>query len=106
MTVELILGIVYNILSLTYRVPQIFKMIRTKKVRDVSSKMLFLQSLSYVVSTAYGILENDWVWIVSSSLAFTQNIIIYTLRWWYLRPGMPRFSFEKETQTLLELKIE
>lgn len=81
---SLILGILYNILSLTYRLPQIFKMIRTKKVRDISVKMLNIQSSSYLVSIAYGIIENDWVWIVSSSIALCQNVIIYILRWRYL----------------------
>lgn len=81
---SLILGILYNILSLTYRLPQMFKMIRTKKVRDISVKMLNIQSASYLVSIAYGTIENDWVWIVSSSIALFQNIIIYILRWRYL----------------------
>lgn len=81
---SLTLGVLYNILSLTYRLPQMFKIIRTKKVRDISVKMMNIQSASYVVSITYGTIENDWVWIVSSSIALLQNIIIYILRWRYL----------------------
>jgi len=83
------LGVAYNVFSLGYRLPQLWKMWKTKKASDLSVVMIIVQSLSYVIAIIYGIRIDDWVWILSSSLALFQNMIIYAYRWWLIGKQIP-----------------
>lgn len=71
--------------SLLYRIPQIYKIIKNKSSNDISIWMLHLQSISYVLYIAYGVLQEDLVYIISSCLSFSQNIILYFVYFLYKR---------------------
>jgi uncharacterized protein with PQ loop repeat len=73
------------VLSLVYRVPQIYVIYKTKKAEDISVWMIFLQNASYVLAVAYGVFIHDWIYIVASILSFVQNIIILQMKKYYKR---------------------
>lgn len=63
--------------SLIYRIPQMYKIYQTKSSKDISPWMLHIQTLSYILYIIYGIMIDDIVYIVSSSLSIFQNLIIF-----------------------------
>lgn len=79
----LILGWLGTTLSLTYRLPQIYKLYKTKSGEDVSKRAIYIQSSSYIVWTIYSILRNDNFYIYSNILSFLQNIIIWVMKYRY-----------------------
>jgi len=78
-------GIAGIVLSLVYRVPQIYVIYKTKKAEDISVWMIFLQNASYVLAVAYGVFIHDWIYITASILSFVQNIIILQMKKYYKR---------------------
>ncbi len=71
------IGIAATVLSIIYRLPQMYKIYKTKKSEDISVWMLLVQNLSYLCYVCYGIFKHDWIYISASLLSFMQNIIIY-----------------------------
>lgn len=62
--------------SLCYRIPQLVKLVRTRRGTDISLWMLNVQNASYVLYTIYGVGINDTIYIVSSLLGLVQNLAI------------------------------
>lgn len=87
-----ICGIGALVLSLVYRIPQIYDIYKTKKADDISTWMLVIQNISYLLYIAYGVFVHDWIYIASSIISFIQNIIIYAMKRYYTsnreQPGM------------------
>ena len=75
-----IVGIGALIFSLIYRIPQIYTIYRTKKAGDISTYMLIIQNLSYILYILYGIFIHDWINISTSVISFIQNLIIYFMK--------------------------
>lgn len=75
--------------SLLYRIPQIHKIIKNKSSKDISVWMLHLQSISYVLYIAYGVLQKDLVYIISSCLSFVQNVVLYVVYFLYRAETLP-----------------
>src|SRR3990167_418716 len=69
--------------SLIYRVPQIYKIYKTKSVEDISVWFIHIQNFSYICYVLYGIGRLDTIYIVSSAVSFLQNIFISFLRYYY-----------------------
>lgn len=69
--------------SLFYRIPQIYKLLKNKSSDDISVWMLHLQTISYILYIAYGVLVNDLIYIISSCLSMGQNVILYVLYFMY-----------------------
>lgn len=79
----LLIGFAGLICSITYRIPQIYRIYKIKSGNDISSWTIHVQNISYVLYTIYGILDNDLVYIVSSIIALLQNMIILWLKYKY-----------------------
>lgn len=67
-------------LSLMYRIPQIYEIYKTESAEDISTWMLIIQNLSYILYVIYGVFVHDWIYIASSVLSFIQNLIIYLMK--------------------------
>ena len=67
-------------LSLMYRIPQIYEIYKTESAEDISTWMLIIQNLSYILYVTYGVFVHDWIYIASSVLSFIQNLIIYLMK--------------------------
>jgi len=76
----LIIGISALTLGLLYRVPQVYKIYKTKSAEDVSEKTLHIQNASYFLYIAYGVLLKDPIYISSSIIGILQNITILILK--------------------------
>ncbi len=83
--IQEIVGIGALILSLSYRIPQIYDIYKSKKADDISTIMLIVQNLSYVLYISYGVFVHDWIYIASSIISFIQNMIIYFMKRHYAR---------------------
>jgi uncharacterized protein with PQ loop repeat len=79
MQIELFLGFAGLFTGLCYRIPQIYKIHKTKSGKDISIPMIHLQNISYGFYIAYGILANDIVYILSSCVGVFQNLLIIAL---------------------------
>jgi len=86
-----ITGYIYLGLSLLYRLPQIYKLHKTKKGEDISLFMIIVQNLSYIALIMYGIFRSDTIIIISTAISIVQNIYIIALRHYYkvCSPIMP-----------------
>jgi uncharacterized protein with PQ loop repeat len=71
------------IFSLLYRIPQIYKMVKTKSVQDISTYVYHVQNISYIFYIIYGFMISDIVYIVSSFVSVGQNIIVLSLYYYY-----------------------
>lgn len=76
----LIIGYSATLMSMIYRVPQIYQLWKTKKGDDISVSMIVIQQLSYVLAILYGILRDDYVYITGSSISLLQNFVILYMR--------------------------
>ena len=76
----LIIGYSATLMSMVYRVPQIYQLWKTKKGDDISVSMIVLQQLSYILAILYGFLRDDYVYITGSSISFAQNCAILYMR--------------------------
>ena len=72
-------------LSLLYRIPQIYEIYKTESAEDISTWMLIIQNLSYILYIVYGVFVHDWIYIASSVFSFVQNLIIYFMKMYYRR---------------------
>lgn len=84
-----IVGISGILLSLGYRIPQIYRTYKKKSAIEISIWMIWIQNLSYVIYIVYGILIKDWVYIASSLLSICQNMIILSMRYYYRKIEQP-----------------
>lgn len=83
--VVLIIGSLGIVFSLVYRIPQIYKVYKTRSAKDISVGTIVIQNISYVAYIVYGVLVWDWVYLASSIISFGQNVIIIALRSYYIR---------------------
>jgi MtN3 and saliva related transmembrane protein len=83
--VQQAIGITATVLSILYRLPQMYKIYKTHRAEDISTYMLVVQNLSYMCYMVYGVLKHDWIYIAASLLSFVQNIIIYMMMRYYNR---------------------
>ncbi len=83
--IQQVVGVGALVLSLIYRIPQIVDIYKSKKADDISTWMLIIQNLSYILYIAYGVFLHDWIYISSSVISFIQNIVIYCMKKYYSR---------------------
>jgi MtN3 and saliva related transmembrane protein len=72
----LFIGLGGLLCSFIYRIPQIHKLYTTRSAKDISTWMVHVQNISYVLYIAYGFLISDIVYIVSSIISILQNLVI------------------------------
>ena len=72
-----------GILAFITSIPQLYQIIRTKKVRDINPYFFFLHCLSDILYLTYGILIKDYMITYSFTLPAGCNIIIFILWFQY-----------------------
>lgn len=78
-----IIGVVAGIFTSVSLLPQLIKIIRDKKVEDLSTAMFISLMIGLILWVVYGIFKNDWPIIVTNSFSVFLNIIILFLRFRY-----------------------
>ena len=84
-----------GILAFITSLPQLYQIIKTKKVRDINPYFFFLHCSSDVLYLCYGIIIEDYMITYSFTLPAVCNIIIFIL-WFYYRDS---HDLHQETQT-------
>ena len=64
--------------------PQLYQIIKTKKVRDLNPYFFILHTISDILYVIYGILEEDYILSISVSMPATCNFIIFVLWLFYI----------------------
>ncbi len=72
-------GIIGAITSL----PQLYQIVKTKKVRDINPYFFVLHLISDALYMSYGIIKNDYLLSISMSLPLSCNTVIYGLCLYY-----------------------
>jgi len=81
-----IVGYSYLLMSSICRIPQIYKLHKTKKGEDISYFMIITQNVSYLLLIVYLVfIESTIMMIVSIGFQVVQNIYISFFIWWYSR---------------------
>jgi MtN3 and saliva related transmembrane protein len=57
-------------------IPQILKVWKTKKVKEISLKMFAILTFGIAVWIVYGILKSDWPIIITNSISLFLNLIM------------------------------
>lgn len=78
-----IIGIVAGICTAVSLLPQLIKILREKKVEDISYFMLLILMTGLAGWVWYGILIEDYPIIVTNSFSFLVNVAILILRFKY-----------------------
>lgn len=83
MPIENLVGYLGGSCVLVCRLPQLFKILKTKKVRDISLAMYFLAMLGGFFWIFYGILLKDPVIVISNILvsALDLTILVCKIGW-------------------------
>lgn len=74
-----ILGYIAISLAAMAAIPQLYQIIKTKKVRDLNPIFFFMDALASLLYIIYGILDNDFVMMGSAIMPFLTQIIILFL---------------------------
>lgn len=80
MTTESIIGIVAGVLTGIASLPQLIKLIREKKGKDISPMMLIVLVSGLSLWAYYGILKEDWPIIITNAFSALVNLLILILR--------------------------
>ncbi len=67
-------------LGLSYRIPQIWKIYKTNSARDLSMYTIWLQNSSLIAYTVYGFGRDDLVYIISSVINLSQNLVLMGMK--------------------------
>jgi MtN3 and saliva related transmembrane protein len=70
-----IVGAVASVLTTLSFLPQLFKMIRTKKAQDVSYIMLAVLFVGGIMWIVYGTMKADWIIIISNCISTVINVV-------------------------------
>ena len=74
-----ILGYIAISLAAMAAIPQLYQIIKTKKVRDLNPVFFFMDALASLLYIIYGILDNDFVMMGSAIMPFLTQLIILFL---------------------------
>ena len=76
-------GWIASIITLIYKLPQIYKIIVTKKSNDISIISYFVQSIGYIFYILHGIQQKDNPIILMGGGALCQSLILMILYFIY-----------------------
>ena len=76
-------GRIASIITLIYKLPQIYKIIVTKKSNDISIISYFVQSIGYIFYILHGIQQKDNPIILMGGGALCQSLILMILYFIY-----------------------
>ena len=83
MSYNIWIGIFASAFTATSLIPQLLKILREKKSEGMSFVMLAVLFVGLAFWIYYGILQGDWIIIVSNSFALAINILTAILMWVY-----------------------
>lgn len=75
MNIAIFVGVAASICTTLSFLPQLIKMIRTKKTGDISYFMLIILFVGGGLWIGYGIIKDDWIIIISNSVSTLINIV-------------------------------
>lgn len=70
---EEIIGVLAGVFTTIAVLPQIWKALKTKKVRDVSPFMFIILLMGVLLWTVYGIMKKDWPIIITNGISVILN---------------------------------
>ena len=79
----ILFGWIATSLNLVYKLPQIYKLCKTKDARGISIKSYIIQTHSYLFYMLHGLYNKDYPIIVMGSSSFFQCLIIIWLSYKY-----------------------
>lgn len=79
MQLESIIGILASVFTASSLLPQLIKLVQTKKAGDISLMMLITLFMGIAFWIYYGFLKQDWIIIISNSVSLLLNISIVIL---------------------------
>lgn len=74
-------GYAATVTTVTTLVPQIVKVVRTRKSDDLAYSMILLNLASSALWCAYGVLEDQTPMVVAGSLTAASGLILLALKW-------------------------
>lgn len=75
-----IVGIIAGIFTSVSSLPQLLKIVKEKKVEDLSIGMFLSLVIGIILWVVYGILRDDWPIIVTNSFSVFLNMFILVLK--------------------------
>jgi MtN3 and saliva related transmembrane protein len=78
-----VIGIVAGIFTSYSLVPQLVKMVKEKKVEDLSLGMFLTLLIGIILWVVYGVLRDDWPIIITNSFSILLNFFILFLKFKY-----------------------
>ena len=79
MTLETVIGISASSCTAIYAIPQLVKIIKEKKSKDLSIAMLLVLVIGLGLWIFYGLLKKDWIIIISNSISLLINVAVVVL---------------------------
>jgi MtN3 and saliva related transmembrane protein len=88
-TIEVLLGIVYNVAFISCYWPQIIKSWRTKRVTDVSIHLFTLSVIGYLSAIGYTLLRGgfDLFWLFNYTFSLGSAILMIFIYYRYRKNG-------------------
>jgi MtN3 and saliva related transmembrane protein len=83
MDFETIVGVGASAFTATSLIPQLIKLLKEKKSKDISVIMLAVLFTGLALWVWYGFLKEDWIIIISNLFALIINFIIGVLTLYY-----------------------
>lgn len=80
---QLFIGILAGTLTAVSATPQIFKVLRTKKVEHISPFMFIILAAGNASWCWYGIILKDWPIIITNAFSLTMALIMLMLKVMY-----------------------
>lgn len=78
-----IIGIIAGVFTSTSLLPQLIKILKEKKVDDLSMTMFLSLLIGIMLWVVYGLLRDDWPIIVTNSFSVLLNLFILVLKFKY-----------------------
>ena len=78
-----IIGLVASVLTGASMLPQLIKLIKEKKAREISLVMLFVLISGLSCWIVYGVMKEDWILVGANSFSWlvTALIIIFSIKY-------------------------
>ena len=83
MSNKTVFGWIASSITIIYKLPQIYKLYKTKKSNDLSIISIFIQTLGYIFYTLHGWTMNDFPILVMGSVSLIQNTILSIMYFCY-----------------------
>ena len=101
-----VIGYVGMFFAVTYRIPQIMKLCKTKKDGDISKTSFVLQNLAYTSLLTYLLSkeEKDYILISYEIVGLCQNILILFLKRMYKSRTMKHMQEKSEENEVISVE--